>query len=297
MPKRTVTPTVSIIIVSYKIEKELENCLSSVFIAQKKDPQNLEVIVVDNDPSSTLQKRLAKNFPQVKYLHPGQNIGFGPANNFGEKRATGDFLFFLNPDTEIDQGTVKKLVQFLVENPQVGVVAPTLYDMSGKLYPDQGSMELTPLTAIMANSIVHRIWPGNPIANSYWARSRDLVKPLQLAVVPGTAMMIRRESFEQVGGFDERFFLYYEENDLCRRLREVGWEVWLIPTAKVRHVWHAATQDPTCKEIFRQSRYKYFQKYYGALVAFSLEIFLRTGRNVLISLAVLFVSLLFFPWT
>lgn len=290
-------PKVSLILVTHKEEAELKACLTSLFASHtlngKADPQPFEVIVVDNNPESKLQAALKKSFPKVRYVRSGANIGFGPANNLGAKHATGDHFFFLNPDTEVEPGAIRALTEFLVHHPKAGVVAPTLYTMDGvQPYPDQGSAELTPLTGLASYSIFHSIWPTNPIAQKYWVRGRDLTKPQQLGVIPGTALMVRREAFEQIGSFDEQFFIYFEESDLCRRLRQEGWEVWLTPEAKIRHIWHAATRAAKYQIIFEESRYKYFKKYYGKRVADLVEVVMHTGKYELLGFLLLILCAL-----
>lgn len=293
--KKSQLPKASLILVTHKEEAELKDCLTSLFASHKRngkaDPQEIEVIVVDNNPESKLKSALKKSFPKVRYVRSGANIGFGPANNLGAKHATGQFFFFLNPDTTVEPGAIRALSEFLVKRPHVGVVAPTLYTMAGEIYPDQGSGELTPLSAIATHSIVHRIWPGNPIAQKYWVRDRDVTTPQQLAVIPGTALMVRREAFDEIGGFDEQFFIYFEESDLCRRLRAAGWEVWLTPTAKIRHIWHAATKAAKYQIIFEESRYKYFRKWYGEKTARWVEIILQTGKKELLLLISLLLTI------
>jgi N-acetylglucosaminyl-diphospho-decaprenol L-rhamnosyltransferase len=128
------------------------------------------------------------------------------------------------------------------------------------------------------------LWPSNPVAQSYWVRSRDTTKPQQLAVVPGTAFMIRRRVFEKIGGFDPQFFIYFEESDLCRRVRAEGWEVWLTPDSHLKHIWHAATQDSKYNRIYRESRFKYFAQYNGVVMAYLVEAALRVGKWELVTL-------------
>ena len=298
MPKKTAAklPKASLILVTHKEEAELKDCLTSLFVSHtrngKPDSQEIEVIVVDNNPESKLKSALKKSFPKVRYVRSGANIGFGPANNLGAKHATGEFFFFLNPDTIVEAGAIHALSEFLMKRPKVGVVAPTLYTMTGEIYPDQGSGELTPLSGIATHSIFHRIWPGNPIAQKYWVRDRDVTKPQHLAVIPGTALMVRRSAFAEIGGFDEQFFIYFEESDLCRRLRNAGWEVWLTPAAKIRHIWHAATKAAKYQIIFEESRYKYFRKWYGEKTARLVEIVLQTGKNELLLLISLLLSII-----
>lgn len=279
-------PLISLILVTHTEEPELLACLRSVAASHQlngqPDPWPVEVIVVDNNPASRLRQTLAEEFPAVRYMMTGANIGFGPANNFGAQHAGGEFLFFLNPDTELEPGVIRQLGLFLQERGRVGVVAPTLYTMDGQRYPDQGSAELTPLTALAAQSIFHRLWPTNPVAQHYWGRWRDFSRPQRLAVIPGTALMVRTSAFRQIQGFDERFFIYFEESDLCRRLRRAGWEVWLIPAARVRHIWHAATRAAKYQRIFLDSRYQYFRKYNGPAVALLVEGMLRLNAQVLL---------------
>lgn len=273
-------PLVSIVLVTYKEDAELLACLQSIFRTQREsDDSRFEVIVADNNIERRLEPVIAKRFPEVKYVSAGDNIGFGPANNVGARQATGEFIFFLNPDTELEPGAVRALSEFLQSQPAAAVVAPTLYDMEGNFYPDQGSAELTPWTALAAHSVLHRVWPENPGARAYWVKDRDTSLPQKLAVVPGTAFMIRRSVFEEIGGFDERFFIYFEESDLCRRVRAAGYEVWLTPESRVRHIWHAATQDAKYNRIYRESRFKYFEKYNGLVVATALEYFLKFGKR------------------
>lgn len=275
-------PLVSVILVVTTEERELLSCLVSLFTLEDSQAQAIEVVVADNNPRARLKTLINKKFPQVTYVNTGGNIGFGPANNVGVAHSTGEYLFFLNSDTELEPGAVTELVQFFESCPDAGVVAPTLFDMQGSRYPDQGSAELTPLSAIAAHSIFNRVWPDNPVADHYWLRESDITKPRQLAVVPGTALMIRRDVFEQVGGFDEQFFIYFEESDLCRRIRHQGWQVWMIPESRVRHIWHAATRSSKYSRIFKESRYKYFKKYYGVGVAFLLEVLLSIGKYQLL---------------
>ena len=273
---------VSIVIVTYKEVPELLNCLKT--LEKIAVPPQFEVIVVDNNSESTLKVSLAKKFPRVIYIKTGKNLGFGAGNNVGARRAHGEYLFFLNPDTKIEPKAVRELVNFFKQTPKAGVVAPTLLSMDGIPYADQGSATLTPLSAFAAHSIFHRFWPNNPMAQHYWLRDRDLTQPQRVDVVPGTALMIRRHIFEKIGGFDERFFIYFEESDLCRRVAQTGWQMWIIPSARVRHIWHAATQGSMYRTIYAESRYKYFQKYDGSLIAQLVEIALKINKWTIIIL-------------
>lgn len=278
-------PKVSVVLVVTTEKRELLECLVSLFESHQTALCPIEVIVAHNNPPGALAKVIAKKFPQVRYVNTGGNIGFGPGCNVGAAVAKGEYIFILNSDTQLEPHAIAELAAFLDTHPRAGVVAPTLLDMDGNRNPDQGSAELTPLTAVASHSILSRIWPTNPVANNYWLRDRDTSKEENLAVVPGTALMIRRSVYESVKGFDPQFFIYFEESDLCRRIRSAGWEVWQIPQSKVRHIWHAATTSAKYNDIFKDSRYKYFKKYYGSRVAQLMELALGFGKRELIWLS------------
>ncbi len=231
------SPRVSIIIVKYRAEKELAACLASL--------KNYHVIVIDNDQT---------------------NRGYAAGNNLGAKRAKSDYLLILNPDTVVFPGAIESLVTFLDTYPQAGIVAPLLLNPSGRPYPLQGTRELTPLTGLIAHSFLNLI--PNPISCHYWLADWDKRQPRQADVVPGTAFLIRRSLFNQIGGFDEKFFLYFEESDLCRRVRRAGWEIHMLPSAKIMHHWGASTpKSRSIQKIFAASRFYYFRKHFGLLWA------------------------------
>lgn len=257
-------PEVSIIIVKYRSEKYLPACLASI----GKDPR-WEVIIVDNDK---------------------ENVGYGAGCNNGARRAKGEFLFFLNPDTVVLPGTIDNLIFFIREGgginsplrcepKRVGIVAPLLLDKNKIPYLLQGAGELTPLGAVFAFSFLNKLWPNNPLSRKYWLTDWDKKGIREVAVVPGTAFMIRGKIFEEIGGFDEKFFLYFEENDLCKRVKEVGWRIFIEPQAKVIHFWKGSTpKNGKIKKIFCQSRFYYFKKHWGILPAIIVESFLRSSE-------------------
>ena len=243
-------PLVSIIIVKYQSEEYLADCLTSI----GKNPK-WEIIIIDNDQ---------------------ENVGYGAGCNRGVEKAKGKYLFFLNPDTVVQSGAIEELIWFLENNEDVGISAPLLLDKDKKQYSFQGTDELTPLTAIFAFSFINKFWPNNPISKKYWLVDWDKKSPREIAVVPGTALMIRRVVFRKVGGFDENFFLYFEESDLCKRVRKAGWKIFFQPKAKVIHFWGKSGEGKKeNKKIFRESRFYFLKKHYGFLPSLLVEIFLR----------------------
>lgn len=255
---------VSIIIVHYQVEKVLFSCLKTIYSQQVKS--KFEVIVVDNGSHAGFEKRLSDQYSQTKYFKAPKNLGYGAGNNFGATQAEGDILFFLNPDTELLPGCVDVLVNFLHTQTNAGIVAPTLLHTNLQLFAQQGSLTLTPLRAIAAHSIVHRLWPNNPISNAFWLSTVSQKNNRKVEVVPGTAVMISRQNFVAVGGFDESFFLYFEEYDMCRRMLALGKEIWMLGNAQIIHVWEGTSKGMNTNEIYRQSLRKYLVKYYGSII-------------------------------
>lgn len=272
----------SIIIVHYKVKNELFGCIKSIQKAKSKIPY--EIIIVDNDEKKIIEHELKKIFPEVKYIKALGNIGFGAGNNLGASYAKGDFLFFLNPDTEIYSKVIDILVDFLQKNPNTAIVAPIFTDRNNKPYDLQGAKRLTPLRAIFTLSFIHRLLPNNSIAKDYLLSSWNKTKLKEVDVVPGTGFVIRTNIFEEIGGFDEKFFLYFEEFDICSRVKELGYKIYILPNARVKHIWEASTKKATfdVKKIFVQSRFYYFKKYYGFLPAFIVEIFARLNKTHLL---------------
>ncbi|QQG40488.1 MAG: glycosyltransferase family 2 protein [Candidatus Levyibacteriota bacterium] len=265
---------ISIIIVHYKVEKELFDCLNSIEKSQQKSIY--EIIVIDNNEEPTIKSELSKKFPNVIYIKTNKNIGFGAANNLGAKVAKGEFLFFLNPDTKVFLNTIDALINFLKNHHHAGIVAPLLLNKKCNPYSLQGSAVLTPFRAIMCLSFIQKLFPENIIYKEYYLLDWDKKFIREVDVIPGTAFLVRKKIFEEVGGFDERFFLFFEENDLCMRVKEFGYKIYITPNAKVMHLWGESTKSlPNTKEIFKKSREYYFQKYFGFFWASVVELFCR----------------------
>ncbi len=271
---------VSIIIVNYKVEKELVVCISSIINSKPK--VSFEIIVVDNDSVSSLKETLQK-ISYVRYIKSEDNIGFGAGNNLGAKAAKGDFLFFLNPDTIVKKNSMDILFNFVRNNFKVGMTAPLLLDASGNIYPKQGSNEYDLKSAMVTSSFINKIFPNNPISKKFFHKDWDRKNIEEFDVVPGTAFMIKKDLFEKAGMFDENFFLYFEEYDLAKRVKKIGYKNYIIPKAKVVHIWEASTKKrKDINKIFSQSRYNFFKKNYGRFFAFIVNLFSNIGKHELL---------------
>lgn len=267
-------PKVSIIIVHYKNKKALFDCLSS--IKKTKTKISYEVIIIDNDEKKTIRVKLKKKFPRVNYVESPENIGYGAGNNLGAKYAKGKYLFYLNPDTEVQEKTIDSLVLFLEKSKKTAIAAPNLIDKSGKIFEQLGSRTLTPIRGMVVLSFLNRLFSNNPVSNRYFLRDVNKDKEYETDAVPGSAFMIIKEVFDEVGQFDENFFLYFEESDLCKRVGEAGYKMFFIPQASVvHHVGKSTPKTKKVKKIFNQSRFYYFRKHYGIIWATIVEIFAK----------------------
>ena len=213
---------VSAVVVDYRAGDALARCVASLRANGVSD-----VIVVDNDeqssPSSLAHDR------EVRLVHTGVNLGYGRGVNRGAAMAQGDFLVISNPDVVVHEGAVDALVDYLVTHRDVGVVAPRIERPDGSLYPSRRVFPNVALAGVHA--LLAPFWPENPATRRYRAARRDGT----VDWVSGAFFVMPRDVFESVGGFDERFFMFAEDMDLCWRVRERGLGIAAVNEAVVTH--------------------------------------------------------------
>lgn len=285
---------ISIIFISYKSDNKLVASIKSVL--QSRIKVKFEIIVVENSQSKNLEERLRSINSKIKYLNSEANLGYGNGCNLGAKYAKGEYLFFLNPDTVLLKDTVGKLIEFINKKNNIGAISPLLLDSDRSVREVVGSQFPTPLRAIFSLSIVHKIFPGNLIARNFFLKNIKKNKPFKVDVFPGTAFMMRKQVFEEVGGFDEKYFLFYEESDLARKLAEKGYVNYIVPSSKLVHIGKQSTKHiKDVVNVLSKSRFYFFKKWYGFPTAFFLEIFFRFKKEhlflIFIALGAIFLRL------
>ncbi len=256
---------VSIIIVSYNVAGLLSECLASLF-ERPPDGLELEVLVVDNASGDGSPELVRHNFPQAQLIANPANYGFPRACNQGRRRATGRYLFFLNPDARLEERALPALVDFMESHPRAGVVGPLLRYADGSLQSNRRRFPSFGL-AFVESTILER----KPLLRRLPALQRFKYTGTPSAVahevdwLVGAAFMVRREVTEQLGGLDERFFMYSEELDYCRRVKAQGWQVWYTPTAEITHQeGRSSAQNVAARYInFHTSKISYYRKYFG----------------------------------
>ncbi len=251
----------SIIIVSWNVCDLLRACLHS--IEQTKGDLAVEVIVVDNASSDDTVAMISVEFPQTILIAQTENIGFPAGNNVGLAVSMGDFLFLLNPDTEIRPNALQELVAFLEENPEVGLVGPKLLNVDRSIQSSRRRFP-TILVGIFEATWLQAYAPKR-LLNRFYVADIDASVSAEVDWVTGAAMFTRREVYEQVGGLDPGYFMYSEELDWCRRIKSVGWKIAYTPKAEVYHYEGASSEQAvTARHInFNRAKLRYFRKYHG----------------------------------
>ena len=214
----------AVILVHY----ETPDSLAEVVKAALREPAVAAVTVVDHSPSEDVRPRVAA--PEVRYFHNPENPGFGAGVNFGIRRTPGmEFYLIGNCDIRWTAGVPGRLLAMAEGIPRGGVFGPRIVDSRGRIEPSWG--RFPGIFTEIQERFRHR-HAGHPWFQRRWRKQAD---PRRVPWVTGACMLIRRAAWEAVGGFDERFFLYYEDCDFCYRARTAGWETWYLPGVTVVH--------------------------------------------------------------
>ncbi len=227
---------ISFIILNYKSKGLLKNCLKSI-VASDWGNLRYEIIVVDNDSRDDVKETLEQNFAGVILIESRKNLGMGAGNNLGVKQAAGKCLVILNPDTVVLNDAVKKMYNFMAANPRVGLAGPKLINPDGSLQYTRCRFPSL-LTPVYRRTPLQKLKIIADKLNLYLTKGQNYDKASRADWLYGACLFIRRAALEQVGYFDERYFLGFEDTDLCRRMWQAGWEVWYYPEAVFIHYPH-----------------------------------------------------------
>ena len=255
---------VDIIIVNYKSTDFLINCLGSIYNAL--NGIEAEIFIEDNNSNDDVD-RIKENFPNVILSKNKSNLGFAKATNKAVMKGYAPYLIILNPDTIISTDFFVKLLCYMEENPDVGIVGPMILDRDWSL---QGSARTfpTPLTAFFGrSSFLSRWFPGNRFTRkNLLTLVSDGKTPMEVGWVSGACMLVRRKALDDVGLLDERFFMYWEDADWCMRMWQAGWKVTYFPGASVVHFVGGSSDRLVFRSIaeFHKSSYRLFDKYSGS---------------------------------
>jgi GT2 family glycosyltransferase len=224
---------ISIVIVNYKVPHCLIEALHSLRLADLYDRS--EVIIIDNASGDNSRELVTSKFREVKWIQLNANIGFGKACNVGVEAAGGRYLLLLNPDTVISGNTLSSAVEFMEAHPSAGLVGPKILNTDGTLQHSCRRSIPTPSVAFYYLSGLSYLFPKSKRFGRYHLTYMDEDETAQVDVISGSFMFMKRELFNEIGGFDKRFFMYGEDIDLCYRITQAGYGVWYYPHIKIIH--------------------------------------------------------------
>ncbi|MBU4315431.1 glycosyltransferase family 2 protein [Patescibacteria group bacterium] len=257
------------IIIVHTYEKHLiRQTLNS--ISRSAPRISVEIIVVDNNPKAGFGELVKAEYPHVCHVPLERNVGFGSAMNIGIKASHGRYVLIFNPDIVVLPDSLETLASFMDENPDVGMCGPQLSNPDGSL---QYSCYRCPTLLIPAyrRTFLGKLSFGKQAVEQYLMMDEDHHEEMEVDSLIGAAIFARRDALNEVGLFDERFFMYYEDNDLCRRFWENGHKVVYYPQAKMIHYHRRASADGgLLSQLFNRfawiqiaSAIKFFYKYRG----------------------------------
>ncbi len=268
------TPELSIIIVNFNGKTYLQPCLLSL----EKNIQKIdfEVIVIDNNSTDGSPEFIRESFPWVRLIRNKENLGYSKANNQGIAVAKGKFILFLNPDTQIFPGAIGLILEELKTSPLVGAVGPALVSEKNRYQVSFGKKV----------NFAYEFFQKCMFNLYFRHRLKRMQHKLEVGWLSGACILTRRSLLEDTGFFDENFFLYFEDIDLCLRIKKAGKRLIYFPQAKILHVLGATTsqQSLSSRFYYRQSQLYFYRKHTSDVSVFLLRVYLS------INFAFLFLS-------
>ena len=252
----------SVIIVNWNTRDLLRACLASLRTALAQSPLSAEVLVVDNASSDGSAAMVAAEFREARLFANRENLNYAGGNNQGIAAATGEYVLLLNPDTEVPVGAPDALIEFLRSHPRAGAVAPALVYPDGRIQPSVRGFP-TPQALFGELSGLGRIWPRSAWG-AYRVAELPADRPSSVDQPMASAFLVRKAALDQIGAFDEQFPLFFNDVDLCFRLKQAGWEILYDPRVRVVHVGGASTRQVRPEAIRRshEGLRRYYEKHY-----------------------------------
>ncbi len=248
----------SVIIIAYNSRNFLPACLQSVTKALQN--LNSEIIVLDNGSEEPIGETEKKYFSNVRWLHSDENLGFGKGCNLAAAQATKSHLFFINPDTIISENAFEKMLAFMQEHVDAGIVGCRILNEDGSLqYACRRSFP-SPLSAVFKTFGLAKLFPRSRFFASYNMTYLDPDATVEVDAVSGSFFCIRRELFEQIGGFDKDYFMYAEDLDLCLRVQKAGYKNYYAPVANILHFKGQSSKT---------RRFRSYIDFYSAMLIFA----------------------------
>ena len=268
----------SIIITHHQTPVLLKLCLKSIKESLSKTKIKREIFVVDSQANTEIQQQIKEKFPEVQFISFSENVGYAKIVNAGLKQAKGDYMLILNADIIILKDAIEKMLKFIQANSRVGIVGPQLLTFANQIQdscfrqPDFfGFMGFT----VARRTFFGKLNWGKKLINQFLFKPYDLgISSWPVDWLQGSAMLVSRKAVEKIGLWDERFFMYFEDTDWCRRFWKNGFEVVYLPQAQMAHYYYRSSKkwggflDIILNKYTRlhiQSAFKYFWKWRRAV--------------------------------
>ncbi|MBW4644601.1 MAG: glycosyltransferase family 2 protein [Goleter apudmare HA4340-LM2] len=250
------TISISIILVNYNGAEVLPDCLSS--IEKYIDTLTCEIILVDNASTDGSLELVKENYPQIRLIKNSKNLGFGAGNNAGARIAYGEFLFLLNTDTVLTSNILLHLIDLIQADTKIGIIGPKLLNPDGSL-----QISVSPALGIKGEYQARQIHQAYQNVSNLNLIEQKFQEIQEVDIVVGAAFFIRSSLFQELGGFDENFFMYFEESDLCQRAQYLGYKIIYTPYVSLIHLRGYSIQKVANAMVveYRRSQIYYYQKH------------------------------------
>ena len=264
----------SVIILNYNVRYFLEQCVLSV--QKALEGIDGEIIVVDNNSSDDSCAMMKKRFPNVKLIENNVNSGFPKGNNIGVAEANGKYICILNPDTVVGEDTFKKVLTFAQSKSNLGIVGCKLIDGTGNFLPECKRGVPTPWVAFTKIFGLYKMFPKSNLFNKYYAQHLSENQSGKVDILVGAFMVMKRELYLEVGGFDENCFMYSDDIDLSYMVLKTGKSNYYYHETSVIHYKGESTvRDGTYMKRFREAMQFFYKKHFGG--SFIFDVLMRIG--------------------
>lgn len=281
----------SVCIVSWNTKDLLRKCIQSIL--DKTAGLDYEIIVVDNDSKDGSLEMVRQEYPPCKVINSGQNLGFARANNLAVLHASGKYILYLNPDTEFETNALYGMYDCLEKNQTYGALGCKLIYPDGSLQYTCARAFTTPLNEFCELAMLYRIFPKSPFFSTvemyYW----DHESSREVDCISGACIMARKTIIDGLGGFDEEYFMYAEDVDLCYRIRKAGWKIYYLAQEKIIHHEGASSKKKPNKHYstvqIRDSNVLFFKKNFGLFTIFMYRAAVLIGSAIRIGVIPLYI--------
>jgi N-acetylglucosaminyl-diphospho-decaprenol L-rhamnosyltransferase len=248
----------SVVVVNTNAGEDVHTCIASVH--ESAGEVAFRVVVSDNGSTDGSVEAIESAFPDTLVIRNGWNLGFPAAANRGMAATGSTFVLLINPDADVSAGTLEGFLKVARDHPRAGAIGALTRNVDGSIYPSARRIPSPWLG--LAHTVLSPFWPANPWTRRYRMADWDRRTEREVDWVSGSSVLLRRAALDEVGLFDEDYFMYVEDMDLCTRMRKAGWEVWFSPQLEITHIGGTVTKGKRRMTLeHSKSVYVYFTKH------------------------------------